>query len=64
MCHVDFFGHDKAKLLATKYDNKPLIPFLMKCSHFLNLHVASTCILVVDGPSYLVFDNPISSVEA
>jgi hypothetical protein len=64
MCHVDFFGHDKAKLLTTKYDNKPLIPLLMKCSHFLNPHVASTCILIAGGPSYLVFDTPISSGEA
>jgi hypothetical protein len=46
MCHVDFLGHDKAKLLATKYDNKNLIPLLMKCNHFLNPHVASTCFLL------------------
>jgi hypothetical protein len=64
MCHVDFLGHDKTKLLATKYDNKSLIPLLMKCSHFLNPLVASTCILAVDSPSYPLFDTPISSVEA
>jgi hypothetical protein len=62
--HVDFLGHDKAKLLTTKYDNKTLIPLLMKCNHFLNVHVASTCVLVADDPSYPFFDTPISSLEA
>jgi hypothetical protein len=30
-CVIDFFGHDKAKLLAIKYDNKILIPLIVKC---------------------------------
>jgi hypothetical protein len=64
MCHVDFLGHDKTKLLVTKYDNKTLIPLFMKCSHFLNPLVVGTCILAIDGPSYPLFDTPISSVEA
>ncbi len=38
-CVIDFLGHDKAKLLIAKYDNKILIPLLLKCSYFLNLDV-------------------------
>jgi hypothetical protein len=63
-CVIDFLGHDKAKLLVAKYDNKILILLLVKCSHFLNPDVVSTYISIVDGPSNSSFDIPISSVEA
>jgi hypothetical protein len=63
-CVIDFLGHDKAKLLVAKYDNKILILLLVKCSYFLNPNVVSTYISIVDGPSNCSFDIPISSVEA
>jgi hypothetical protein len=50
-CVIDFLGHDKAKLLVVEYDNKILIPLLVKCSHFLDLDVACICTLTSDGPS-------------
>jgi hypothetical protein len=58
-CVIDFLGHDKAKLLVVKYDNKILIPLLVKCSHFLNLDVAITCTLTSNGQSNSFFDTPI-----
>jgi hypothetical protein len=63
-CVIDFLGHDKAKLLVIEYDSKILILLLVKCSHFLDLDVASTCSLTSDGPSYFLFDTPTSSTNA
>ncbi len=63
-CFIDFRGHDKAKLLVVEYDNKILIPLLVKCSYFLNPDVVSTYTSTIDGPSNSSFDTPISSVEA
>jgi hypothetical protein len=63
-CVIDFLGHDKAKLLSIEYDNKILIPLLVKCSHFLNLDVVSTCTSIANGPLDSLFDIPILSAEA
>jgi hypothetical protein len=60
---IDFLGHDKAKLLAIKYDCKIFIPLLVKCSHFLNHNVASTYTLIVNCPSNSLFETPISNVK-
>jgi hypothetical protein len=39
-CVIDFLGHDKTKpLIIIKYDNKNLIPLLVKYNYFLNPHV-------------------------
>ncbi len=62
-CVIDFFGHDKVKLLVTKYDNKILIPFLVICSHFLNPHVTSTYTSTSNGPSNSLFNIPISNAK-
>ncbi len=48
-CVIDFLGHDKAKLLIEEYDNKFLIPLLVKCSYFLNLDIVSTYTSIVDS---------------
>jgi hypothetical protein len=48
-CVIDFLGHDEAKLLIEEYDNKILIPLLVKCSYFLNLDVVSTYTSIVDS---------------
>jgi hypothetical protein len=63
-CVIDFLGHDKAKLLATEYDSKMLIPLLVKCNHFLNLEVTSTCTSTANGPSDSLFDTPILGAKA
>jgi hypothetical protein len=43
-CVIDFLSHNKTKLLMIiKYDNKILIPLLVKYNYFLNPHVVSTC---------------------
>ncbi len=62
-CVIDFLGHDKAKLLLIEYDSKILIPLLVKCSHFLNLNVANTCISIANGPLDSLFDTSILSAE-
>jgi hypothetical protein len=61
-CVIDFLGHDKAIFLVVEYDNKILIPLLVKCSHFLNLDVVGTS--TSNGPSYSFFDTPISCTNA
>ncbi len=61
---IDFLNHDKAKLLAIKYDCKILIPLLVKCNHFLNLDVASMCTSTLDGLLDFLFDTPISGTNA
>jgi hypothetical protein len=63
-CVIDFFNHDKAKLLVVEYDNKILILLIMKCSYFLNPNFAYSYTSTVDGPSNFFFDTPIPSVEA
>jgi hypothetical protein len=40
-----------------------LIHLLVKCNHFLNLHVVGICTLDVDGPSIFFFDTPILSAK-
>jgi len=62
-CVIDFLGYNKAKFLAIEYDNKILIPLLVKCSHFLKLDVASTCTSTTNGPLNFLFDTPILGVE-
>jgi hypothetical protein len=49
--------------LNVEYDNKFLIPLIMKCSYFLNLDFVYTYTSTVDGPSNSLFDTPIPSVE-
>ncbi len=38
----DYLAHERAKLMATKYDRKILLPMLVKCNQFLNLLISST----------------------
>ncbi len=63
-CIIDFLGHDKVKFVVVEYDGKILIPLLVKCSHFLNLDVASTCTSTLDALLDSLFNIPISSTNA
>jgi hypothetical protein len=55
-CIIDFFGHEKVKLVVVKYD--------MKCSHFLNLHDVKFGPSVVECPFDSLFYTQLLGAKA
>jgi len=63
-CVIDFFSHEKVKLLPTKYNKIFFIPLLVKCNHFMNSHVAHTSIPLAHYPIDSFFDITFFGVKA
>jgi hypothetical protein len=53
---IDFFGHEKVKLVVVKYD--------MKCSHFLNLHDVKFGPSIVECPFDSLFYTQLLGAKA
>jgi len=60
----DYLAHERAKLMATKYDRKILLPMLVKCNQFLNLLISSTFPPPTEWPSNSLCDVLASCKEA